>query len=44
MFKWASTDINISQEEYDKYAWSNIVIKEAELKAKKYIKKIVVHR
>lgn len=40
MFKWASTEVNISQEEYDKYAWSNIVIKEAELKAKKYIKKI----
>lgn len=39
MFKWVSTENEITQEEYDKYDWSNIIIKDAEIKSKKYIKK-----
>ena len=39
MFKWASTENVITQEEYDQYDWSNIIMKDAEIKSKKYIKK-----
>lgn len=37
-FNWANNETNISQEEYDQYDWSNINIKDAEIKSKKFIR------